>query len=239
MHMGPRTNYNRELAAQGAGNLICGCLGVMPMTGVIVRSAANVEAGAKTRRSAILHGVWLLVFVTMLSGVLELVPTTSLAAILIVTGYNLIDPAGIRELWKTSKTEVAILVATAVTIVATDLLIGVLTGVGLAMFKLVWTFSHLKIRSESDAFGLRTTLRLEGAATFLRLPWLADALESVRPNTELHVDFEHLTYIDHACLELLMTWEKQHEATGGSLVLDWDSLHARFKSPQRSMSPAA
>jgi len=107
------------------------------------------------------------------------------------------------------------------------------------MFKLVWTFSHLKIRSESDPFGSRTTLRLEGAATFLRLPWLADALERVPPNTELHVDFEHLTYIDHACLELLITWEKQHEATGGSLVLDWDSLHARFKSPRTPMTPAA
>jgi len=239
MHTGPRTGYNRELAAQGVGNVICGCLGALPMTGVIVRSAANVNAGAKTRLSAILHGAWLLLFVTALSGVLELVPTTSLAAILIVTGFNLIDPAGIRELWRTSKSEAMILVTTALTIVATDLLTGVLVGVAFALLKLVWTFSHLRIRTESDALGLRTTLRLEGAATFLRLPWLADALERVPPNTELHVDFERLTYIDHACLELMMTWEKQHEATGGSLVLDWDSLHARFKSPRRPMSPAA
>jgi MFS superfamily sulfate permease-like transporter len=238
MHTGPRTNYNRELAAQGIGNLICGCLGILPMTGVIVRSAANVDAGAKTRLSSILHGAWLLIFVTALPGVLELAPTTSLAAILIVTGYRLVDPAGIRELWKTSKTEAAILVVTTFTIVATDLLTGVLTGVALAILKLVWTFSHLKIRTESDALGLRTTLRLEGAATFLRLPWLADALERVPPNTELHVDIEHLTYIDHACLELLMTWEKQHEATGGGLVLDWDSLHGRFKSPRTPVAPA-
>lgn len=239
MHTGPRTNYNRELSGQGIGNLICGCLGVLPMTGVIVRSAANVEAGARTRASAILHGMWLLVFVTLLANVLELVPTTSLAAILIVTGYKLVNPAGIRELWQTSRSEALILVATTVSIVATDLLVGVLTGVVLAVGKLVWTFSHLRIRTESDPLNGRTTLRLEGAATFLRLPWLADALEKVPPNTELHVDFEHLTYVDHACLELLLTWEKQHAATGGSLVLDWDSLHARFKSPRSTVNPAA
>ena len=239
MHTGPRTNYNRELSAQGIGNVICGCLGVLPMTGVIVRSAANVEAGAKTRLSAILHGAWLLLFVTALANVLELVPTTSLAAILIVTGYKLVNPASIRELWKISKSEAMILVATTAAIVATDLLIGVLTGVALAVGKLVWTFSHLRIRTESDPLNGRTTLRLEGAATFLRLPWLADALEKVPPNTELHVNFEQLTYVDHACLELLMTWEKQHEATGGSLVIDWDSLHARFRSPRSSVDSAA
>lgn len=239
MHTGPRTNYNRELSAQGIGNVICGCLGVLPMTGVIVRSAANVEAGARTRASSILHGLWLLVFVTLLANVLELVPTTSLAAILIVTGYKLINPASVVELWRTSRSEALILIATTVMIVATDLLVGVTTGVVLAVLKLVWTFSYLKIRTESDPLNRRTTLRLEGAATFLRLPWLADALERVPPNTELHVDFEHLSYVDHACLELLMTWEKQHEATGGSLVLDWDSLHARFKSPRSHVDTAA
>ncbi len=235
MHTGPRTNYNRELAAQGVGNVICGALGALPMTGVIVRSTANVEAGARTRLSAILHGVWLLLFVTLLPDVLRLVPTTSLAAILIVTGYRLVDPRGIYELWQTSKSEALILIFTVVMIVSTDLLIGVVSGVVLALIKLLWTFSHLRIRTQVDPQRRRTVMRLEGAATFLRLPWLAEALESVQPDMELHVDFEHLTYIDHACLELLMSWEKQHETTGGSLVLDWDSLHARFRSPR---SPA-
>jgi MFS superfamily sulfate permease-like transporter len=135
-------------------------------------------------------------------------------------------------MWRTSRSEALILVATAGTIVATDLLIGVLTGVALAMFKLVWTFSHLHIRLEPDPAVRRATLRLHGAATFLRLPQLADALDRVPANTELHVDFEHLTYVDHACLELFVNWEKQHEATGGCLVIDWDSLHTRFHSPR-------
>jgi hypothetical protein len=73
-------------------------------------------------------------------------------------------------------------------------------------------------------------LHLEGAATFLRLPKLAAALEAVPSDTELHVHLEHLTYIDHACLDRLMHWEKEHTAMGGSLVIDWDTLTARFHS---------
>lgn len=230
MHSGPRTQFNRELAAQGIGNTICGVLGVLPMTGVIVRSAANVEAGARTRLSTILHGAWLLLFVCLAPGILRLIPLTSLAAILIVTGYRLLDPRGVVRLWRTSRSEALIFLATAGTIVATDLLIGVLTGVALSLAKLVWTFSHLIIRVEprTDI----TVMRLEGAATFIRLPLLADVLERLPPDTELHVDFTGLSYIDHACLELLMNWEKQHEAAGGRLVIDWESLHARFHSPR-------
>src|SRR5262249_41531311 len=154
------------------------------------------------RLSAVLHGAWLLLFVTVLPGLLRLVPTTSLAAILIVTGYRLIDPAGVRALWRTSRSEALILAATAGAIVATDLLVGVLTGVALALFKWLWTFAHLRIRLEGEPERRRATLRLHGAATFLRLPQLAAALERVPANTELHVDFEHLSYVDHACLEL-------------------------------------
>jgi MFS superfamily sulfate permease-like transporter len=236
MHRGPRTQYNKELAAQGVGNLICGALGALPMTGVIVRSTANVTAGAQTRLSAILHGAWLLLFVVALPGVLGLIPTTSLAAILVVTGYRLLDFHGVAGLWRTSRSEAAILVVTAATVVATDLLIGVLTGVALSIAKLVWTFSHLTVLVEEDAERRRTTLTLDGAATFLRLPHLAATLEQLPSDTELHVDFSHLSYIDHACLELLVNWEKQHHAAGGRLVIDWESLHARFRSPRTGLN---
>jgi MFS superfamily sulfate permease-like transporter len=230
MHSGPRTQFNRELSAQGVGNMLCGVLGTLPMTGVIVRSAANVEAGARTRLSTILHGAWLLLFVCLAPGLLRLIPLTSLAAILIVTGYRLLEPRGVVRLWRTSRSEALIFLVTAGTIAATDLLVGVLTGVTLSLAKLVWTFSHLIIRLEpmTDI----TIMRLEGAATFIRLPLLADRLERLPPDTELHVDFTRLSYIDHACLELLINWEKQHEATGGRLVIDWDSLHAKFHSPR-------
>ncbi len=228
MHQGPRTRYDKELAAQGVGNMICGVLGALPMTGVIVRSSANVQSGATTRLSAILHGVWLLLFVVLLAFLLRLIPTSALAAILVYTGYKLVNPKSIKELLNYGWGEVAIYTVTVVTIVVADLLTGVIAGVVLATAKLLYTFSHLTAQLRVNPDTGQASLALHGAATFIRLPRLANELEKVPAQAELHVDFEHLNYIDHACLDLLMTWAKQHEATGGRLVIDWKSLHARF-----------
>lgn len=230
MHTGPRTQYDKELFAQGVGNAVSGFLGALPMTGVIVRSTANVQAGGTSRMSAILHGVWLLAFVMLLASILRLIPLAGLAAILVYTGYKLINVQTIRKLAQFGWSEVLIYLATVVTIVSTDLLTGVITGVVLAAIKLLYTFSHLETQLVPHETEPRiTTLKLNGAATFVRLPVLASQLEKVPPAAELHVDFEHLDYIDHACLDLLMNWAKQHESLGGRLVIDWSSLHARFR----------
>jgi MFS superfamily sulfate permease-like transporter len=224
----PRTRYDRELAAQGIGNMVSGFVGGLPMTGVIVRTATNIQAGAQTRASSILHGVWLLVFAVALPQALRLIPIAGLAAILVYTGWKLIKPKAVAELWKLDRGEAAIYVATLSTVVVVDLLTGILVGIGLALVKLVYAFSHLSITVEPNGSPDKATLRLHGAATFLRLPKLAAALEAVRTNTELHVDANGLTYIDHACLDLLRNWEKVHAAGGGSAVVDWDLLGARF-----------
>jgi MFS superfamily sulfate permease-like transporter len=239
MQHGPRTNYDRELMAQGIGNGICGVLGALPMTGVIVRSSANVQAGAQSRLSAVLHGVWLLLFVVALTFVLHSIPTASLAAILVYTGYKLVDIKSLRELQRYGWGEVAIYAATVGTIVFADLLTGVLVGVGLSAAKLLYRFSHLESQLDINSAANTATLGLRGAATFVRLPVLAAELERVPGGMELHVDFEHLDYIDHACLELLITWAKQHESAGGRLVIDWTSLHARFfKQAVHDSAPA-
>jgi MFS superfamily sulfate permease-like transporter len=229
MHGGQRTNYDRELMAQGVGNAICGLVGALPMTGVIVRSAANVQAGARTRKSAMLHGLWLLVFVCLLTPVLRTIPVAGLAAVLVYTGYKLVDIRHIVELRKFGWSEVGIYLATLFTIVATDLLTGVVVGIGLSAAKLLYTFAHLQTEITAEVHGKRCNLVLSGAATFLRLPRLATTLEQVPTNAELHVDLQQLNYIDHACFDLLMSWAKQHEATGGTLVIDWNSLHAQFQ----------
>jgi MFS superfamily sulfate permease-like transporter len=232
-----RTQYDRELAAQGVGNMVCGLLGALPMTGVIVRSSANVEAGARTRLSTILHGAWLLVFVSLLAFMLRMIPTAALAAMLVYTGYKLINVKAIRELRKYGWGEVVIYAATLGTIVCTDLLTGVLTGVALSAAKLLHRFSHLDVRLEVGEGQQVATLRLAGAATFVRLPLLAAELERVPENAELHVEFENLDHIDHACLDLLMNWAKQHEGNGGSLVIDWESLHVNFRGKPQSATP--
>lgn len=231
MQQGPRTKYDKELTAQGIGNIICGLLGALPMTGVIVRSGINVQAGAMTRRSAFMHGLWLLLFVIFLEPVLDLIPTSCLAALLVYTGYKLINVKVIKSLLPYGKSEVAIYVCTLTTILCTDLLTGVLVGMGLTAAKLLYIFSHLEIVMKVKEH--QTELNFKGAATFLSLPKLAQALEKVDPTAELHVHLEQLDYIDHACLDLLMNWEVQHKAMGGSLVIDWSSLGTMFRERRR------
>ena len=112
-----KTNYDRELFSQGIGNTLCGLLGALPMTGVIVRSAANVNAGSKTRMATVFHSVWLLILVVAFPNVLQLVPTASLAAILVFTGIKLLDLPTLRHLNKYGWDVAAIALLTTVTIV--------------------------------------------------------------------------------------------------------------------------
>ena len=173
MHSGPRTKYDKELWAQGVGNTICGLLGVLPMTGVIVRSGANVEAGAQTRASAILHGIWLLLFAALLPWMLRYVPLSALAGVLVFTGYKLAYPKILPTLQKFGWMEVAIYFITIATIVSTNLLEGVLVGLGLSLLKLLYAFSHLDVRKEETAGSNRVDIHLDGTATLIKLPKLA------------------------------------------------------------------
>jgi MFS superfamily sulfate permease-like transporter len=232
MHRGPRTNYNRELMAQGVGNTVCGLLGALPMTGVIVRSSANVSAGARTRLSATLHGLWLLVFVAALPFVLQRIPSACLAAVLVYTGFKLVDWRAGWALWKESKGEGLIFLATLFGVVFTDLLTGVLLGVALTALKLAYTMSHLTVRRVRDEKQQELHVRLDGAATFVSLPKLAKSLEKVPPGWTVTVYVDDLLFIDHACLHLLAEFEKQHLATGGQFVLDQEGLRARFDRPR-------
>ncbi len=228
LHKSSRTNYDRELTAQGLGNMLCGVVGAVPLTGVIIRSAANVTAGAQTRLSSVLHGLWLLVLVVAFPGLLAQIPTASLAAVLLVAVTKLVDVKALKEIWQHDKREIGIYAATAATILFWGVLPGVVLGVGLALAKLLYCIGHLDIRIEEEPEHNRTNLYLEGTAAFLSLPKLARVLDAVSPGTELHVHMDQLLLIDHACLDMLVCWEQQHQSTGGRLVLDWESLHVKF-----------
>lgn len=217
MQHGPRTDHDRELVAQGVGNALCGLLGGLPMTGVIVRSKTNVDAGARTRASAILHGLWIFAFVMFFPGLIQRVPVACLAAVLVYTGFKLVDPAHARALAHHGRAELMIYAGTLIGIVATDLLKGVLFGLALAAARLLYTFCALEIRVDGNDHG-HVRVRLEGAATFLGLPRLAAALESIRPGMPVVLDTRGLRYCDHACQELLELWELQHLRTGAELL---------------------
>ncbi|PKP97204.1 MAG: hypothetical protein CVT76_05030, partial [Alphaproteobacteria bacterium HGW-Alphaproteobacteria-15] len=228
MHVGARTDYDKELRAQGVGNMICGGLGALPMTGVIVRSSANVEAGATTRISAVLHGAWLLLAIVAFPFVLNAIPTSVLAAILVYTGYKLVNVQQIRKIAEFGKQELAIYFATLIGVVAIDLLTGVIIGFALATIKLVYTFTHLEIRRDYDEANNCIDLWMTGSATFFSIPQLSNALENSPFGSEVHLHVEKLDYIDHACLEMLSSWEKLHASTGGALVVEWSELVERY-----------
>lgn len=232
----PRTKYNRELVAQGVGNLLCGVLGVLPVSGVIVRSSANVMAGGRTRLATMLHGAWILVFILLLPGVLKLIPVASLAAVLVYAGFKLIKVGFVKILWGQDRAEAGVYAATMVAVVATDVLTGIAVGVGLSIARLLYTFSHLEIVEERRDD--RIDIVLKGAATFIRLPQLAATLEELPQDTHVHVHLNQLSYIDHACLDLFMSWEQQFKAAGGELVLDWDALHGLFRERAWRAEPA-
>lgn len=234
MHDGPRTQFDRELVAQGVGNTLCGLLGALPMTGVIVRSSANVGAGAKTRLSAILHGAWLLAFVVAMPFVLRIVPIASLAAVLVFTGYKLVNVAVIKQLRRYGRGELIIYFGTLGAIVTTDLLTGVALGLGLALLRLVLTFSRLKLRLQDDPANGTVAIELHGNATFLRLPQLMETLASVPPDRRVRLCAKRLSYIDHACVQAIEDWERLYRERGGEVEIPWEVLHAHAQRQQES-----
>lgn len=213
LHDGARTDYDQELVAQGVGNTVCGLLGALPMTAVIVRSAANVEAGARTRASRVLHGGWLLLFAVAFPRVLEIVPLAALAGVLLHAGWKLLPARAVAVLWRTHRGEAVVLLVTASAIVVTNLFEGVLIGLGLAIAKAAWETSHVHIEEVLEEGEL--CLRVVGNASFLRLPKLLDALDALPHGKPVRLDLSGLRHLDHACLTALEGWERQRTPMPG------------------------
>ncbi|GMR21911.1 MAG: SulP family inorganic anion transporter [Acidobacteriota bacterium] len=230
MHKGPRTDYDKELRAQGIGNAICGAVGALPMTGVIVRSSANVDSGGKTRWSTIFHGAWLLALVVVFPHALERIPLSVLAAILVYTGYRLVNVASIRKLARYGRGELFIYFSTLIGIVVADLLTGVILGLILSMIKILLSVSRLRIREEHVDDALH--IHLSGAATVLTLPKLAHALENVPSDRKVLIHVEALAIIDHACLELIEDFHLGRSGQSAHEVeLDLGTLRERYRDP--------
>lgn len=233
MHNGQRSDFDKELSAQGVGNMLCGLVGALPMTGVIVRSSANVQAGATTRMSAMFHGLWLLAFVLLLSSVLQSIPVASLAGVLVYTGIKLVDIKAFKALGRYGRMPMFTYAATALAIILTDLLTGVLVGFGLTLVKLAFKASRLKVSLIDLPQAGEMELRLSGAATFLKVPALTQVLSTVPAGTTVHVPLNNLSYIDHSCLELLEEWGRANAAKGSKLVIEARGLKRRLEGRVR------
>lgn len=218
MHSGPRTNLNRELVGQGAANIVSGSLGGLPVTGVIVRSATNVEAGAATRLSAVLHGVWVLAFSAMFAGLIQLIPLSVLAGLLVMIGARLIKVADIRTSLRTG--DLLIYAVTLFCVVFLNLLEGVMIGLALAAASVLWRVLRAAVQSHrpaspSDAW--RVTIG--GSCSFFALPKLNRVLHAVPAGVNVVVEL-NADYVDHAFREALLAWQHQHEAAGGTVSLE-------------------
>ncbi|MET0247803.1 MAG: SulP family inorganic anion transporter [Sphingomonas sp.] len=221
MHDGVRTNYNKELRAQGVGNLLCGAAGALPMTGVIVRSSANVQAGAVTRASAILHGAWILAFVALLPWMLREIPMAALGAVLVVTGVKLVNLDHAKHLFKDYGILPALIWAvTLILVVTMDLLTGVLVGIGLSLIELLPNLRRLRLKVDETETEQGRTLTLDGAATMVSLPKLSERLDAMPNGSNVRIDMSRCTAIDHTCSELLRDWCSRRRAAGDTVTLD-------------------
>lgn len=215
MQSGPRSNLDRELVGQGAANVVSGAIGGLPVTGVIVRSSANVAAGAKTRASNILHAVWVLVFAVPFAGLAEKIPTAALAGLLIVIGVQLVKITHIETARRTG--DIAVYLVTVLGVVFLNLLEGVLLGLALAVALTVWRVARARIQAELIGDG-EWLVSVEGSCTFLSLPWLHHTLTSVPPGARVTLEVS-VDFIDHAAQQAIEEWRRQHEASGGTVLV--------------------
>ena len=196
---------NRELLAQGAGNMVSGFLGGLPMTSVIVRSGANLNAGAQTKISAIFHGVLLLGCVALLPRWLNQIPLCALAAILIVTGYKLASPKIISQMWKEGKYQFLPFAITVIAIVFTNLLTGILIGLGVSLLFILYSNFRRPIHQvlEKHISGNVMRIELPPQVSFLNRAAMQKSLYAIPTGGSILIDARNADYIDPDILDLL------------------------------------
>ena len=208
------TPVNRELIAQGVGNMVCGLLGAIPITAVVVRGAANVDAGARTKLSAFTHGLFLLLAVLLVPFLLNKIPYASLAAILLSTGYNLTKPKLFRNLWSLGWKQFLPFVFTILVILFTDLLIGVCIGLLTSVYFIIQNNFKTEYKiTKTKHLDIETHyIKLNSNVTFLNKVQLRKSLDEIPEYSVLTIDGSNCNFIDYDILEIISEYHnKAHE----------------------------
>lgn len=195
------TPTNRELKAQGAGNLVSGLIGGLPITSVIVRTSANVNAGARTKMSAIMHGVLLLLCVAFIPAILNRIPLSALAAVLIYTGFKLAKPSIFIKLYKKGWDQFLPYIITILAILFTDLLVGILIGIAVGLFFVLQSNFKSAVLVVNDEN--RFLVRLRKDVSFLNKPILKEKLENIPPDAFVIIDASRADFIDKDIIEVI------------------------------------
>ncbi len=223
---------NRELKAQGLGNLIAGAIGGLPMTAVIVRSSANVNAGGRTKMACFVHGVLLLLSVMFINQYLNLIPLACLAAILLLTGYKLAKPKLFKEMYTKGASQIVPFVVTIVAILATDLLKGIAVGMVIGLYYVIRTNFHASITLTQH--GNNYLLRLHKDVSFLNKALLRRYLDSVEENGYVIIDASRAQFIDQDILETIHDFVAA--ASDDNITVELKNLNGK---PQKAKKPAS
>jgi MFS superfamily sulfate permease-like transporter len=205
------TPQNRELMAQGTGNVLAGLFGGIPITSVIVRSSANAEAGGKTKLSAFFHGVWLLLTVLFAASLVMYIPYCVLAVILIRTGYNLAKPSMILAIYRQGREQFVPFLVTVVAILFSDLLIGVLIGIAYALYFLIkHTYrAGYTVTEKHEGHTRHFIVKLALNVSFLNKKRVGELLENVPGYSILEIDGTSSVYIDNDILEIFQSFRSK------------------------------
>ncbi|MGW2886736.1 SulP family inorganic anion transporter [Streptomyces griseoruber] len=221
-----RSDLDRELLGQGAANIVSGALGGLPVAGVAVRSSANVQSGAVSRNSTMLHGVLVVIAALLMVPVLELIPLASLAALVMAVGIQMVSLHHIRTV--TRHREVLVYAVTTLGVVFLGVLQGVTLGIAVAVAVALNRLTHTRI-THHEQRGVHH-VHVRGQLTFLAVPRLSRALHLVPHGTPVVVELDG-SFMDHAAYETLQDWQKTHTAQGGTVELTGRRLNAAATAP--------
>jgi carbonic anhydrase len=224
-----RSDLDRELLGQGAANIVSGTLGGLPVAGVAVRSSANVNAGAVSRNSTMLHGVLVVVAALLMVPVLELIPLASLAALVMAVGIQMVSLNHIRTV--TRHREVPVYIVTTLGVVFFGVLEGVALGIATAVGVALHRLTRTRITHE-ETEGVHH-VHVRGQLTFLAVPRLSRALHLVPQGVGVVVELDG-SFMDHAAYETLQDWQNTHTARGGTVEITGRRPGTRIAEPTDS-----
>lgn len=222
------TPTNRELIAQGTGNIFSGMIGGLPITQVIVRSSANIQSGGSTKLSAIFHGILLLISAIFIPNILNLIPLSSLAAILIVVGYKLAKPTLFKKMYAAGKSEFIPFMVTIVGIIFTDLLIGILLGLTVGIFQILYNNFRKPYVVEKVEEGGRSKLKLELSEnlTFLNKASIIETISHIPDDIDIKIDATRSHFIHPDIIEILEDFKQNAEYRNINLeIIGLDKEH--------------
>ncbi|MEN9648486.1 MAG: hypothetical protein RLZ17_522, partial [Actinomycetota bacterium] len=229
------SNLNKDLTAVGVGNLIAGSIGGLPMIAEIVRSSANVNNGAKTQWANFFHGSFLLIFVVFFPHLIHSIPLAALASLLVFTGFRLASPREFANVMGIGKEQLFIFIATIISVIATDLLIGVAIGI---LVKLAIHLMHgaklnnlfkIHLTQNVQADG-SIVIHIQGAAVFSNFMALKEVLSQIEHGKTLIFDKSAVTLIDHTVMEFFHGFQHDYESQGGHCEFQGLDAHEAFSA---------